>query len=200
MPDPSLERTTSTMLSGLKNPANDNAWASFDARYRPILMAVAQRLGLHATDADEVAQETLVLFARDYREGKYDRDKGRLRAWIHGILRHRIQDWMRKRRSVDGFRGESGLLSLEKEGELEQIWEAECRQAILDRALQILGDTTDLQPITIEAFRRYGLEDQPAQQVANDLGLSARSVYLAKHRCAKGLKEIVAQLTEAYER
>ena len=199
MSDPTVTRTTSTLLAALHDPANDEVWSEFDHRYRPILQAVAGRMGLDEADAEEAAQETMVQFVRDYRRGRYDRSKGRLRFWIHGILRNRILDLLRKKQNLRGTRGESVLGLLEDEDELKKLWDAECRQKILADALVILQETTDVQPSTVEAFRLYALEERPPKEVAERLGINVRSVYLAKHRCAKGLKEIVEQLTSAYD-
>jgi RNA polymerase sigma factor (sigma-70 family) len=199
MKEPSLARTTSTLLDGLFDVDNQRVWQDFDRRYRPILQAVARRLGLDAEEAEDVAQETLLQFVRDYRRGKYDRGKGRLRFWIHGILRHRVVDSQRRKSDERGARGESILQHLEQKDQLEEYWDQECRNKILDDALNLMVSTTDLQATTVEAFRRYALEEQPAQEVADALGLSVRTVYLAKHRCARKLKEIVEELLTAFQ-
>jgi len=199
MSDSSLDRTTSTLLAGLLEPANESVWRELDQRYRPVLHAVARRMGLPDADAEDAAQETLLQFVRDYRQGKYDRSKGRLRYWVQAILRNRVRDLHRRKSGWDAARGESVLLHLADEKELEEVWEAECRRQILAKALGLLVETTDVQPTTAEAFRLYALEDQPASEVAEKLGLSVRSVYLSKHRCSKALKDIVTRLTASYD-
>ena len=60
-------RTTTALLDGLFDSANQSIWREFDARYRPILMAFARRLGLNRDNAADVTQETLACFVRDYR-------------------------------------------------------------------------------------------------------------------------------------
>ena len=96
-----LTRTTTALLEALLDPADDEVWQDFDRRYRPILIAFAQRLGLPDEDA---AQDTLTRFVRSYREGKYDRDRGRLRSWIIGIARHCIYD-IHQHRATNPKRG-----------------------------------------------------------------------------------------------
>ncbi|MEW6744263.1 MAG: RNA polymerase sigma factor [Planctomycetota bacterium] len=199
MKDSSIVRTTSTMLAGLLDVQNETAWREFDERYRPVLHAVARRMGLVEADAEDVAQEAMLQFVRDYRRGRYDRRKGRLRSWIQGILRNRILDLMRRQQRMAGTRGESVLRTLAEEPRLEEAWEAECRRKILDDALALLAAQTDLKPSTIEAFRLYALEDIDAREVASRLGIPLATVYLSKHRCARKLQEIVSELTVAYE-
>jgi RNA polymerase sigma-70 factor, ECF subfamily len=100
--------TTSTLLRGLLASRDDRAWCEVDERYRPIVLRLAERCGLDADDAADVAQETLTQFFEDYRAGKYDRQRGRLRAWLTGIARHRIADARRRRGARGEERGDSG--------------------------------------------------------------------------------------------
>ena len=60
-----LTRTTTALLEGLLEQTNDETWREFDARYRPIIVAFARRVGLGETDAADVAQETLLRFVRE---------------------------------------------------------------------------------------------------------------------------------------
>ena len=79
--------TTTVLLDGLYDPANSVVWRQFDQRYRPIIIGFARRLGLTDDDAADIAQETLVRFVKEYRAGKYDRTRGRLRTWIIAMVR-----------------------------------------------------------------------------------------------------------------
>src|SRR5262249_475580 len=91
------DRTTTTtlLLESLKDPGNQSVWREFDGRYRSIIIGFARNLGLNEEDAHEVAQQTLTEFVRDFSNGKYKRDRGRLRSWIIGIAQHRIADLCR---------------------------------------------------------------------------------------------------------
>ena len=75
-------------------------------------------------DAADVAQETLTDFLRDYRAGKYDRRRGRLRSWISGIARHRVLDTLRQRARNQATRGESAFDELPDDARLTAIWDA----------------------------------------------------------------------------
>ena len=68
-----IDRTTTALLEGLFDSDNELAWSHFDARYRPIVIAFARKLGLSESDAGDVAQETILQFLKEYKEGKYDR-------------------------------------------------------------------------------------------------------------------------------
>lgn len=192
-------QTNTLLLEGLHDATNEAVWRGFDARFRPIIMRFARRLGLQIEDAADVAQETLTHFVRDYRAGKYDRQRGRLHSWIVGIAKFRIADLFRKRAALKECDAATLVEQLPVDDELSTVWEQECNRAVLDRAMTHLRDQTRVDALTIRAFEMVTLELYSAQQVARVLGLSMDSVYAAKHRCLTQLRKIVSDLQGVYE-
>ena len=198
MPNPYL--TTSTaLLDGLNDPENREVWEQFDKRYRPIITGFAVRLGVDPEDAADVAQDTLTSFLTDYRAGKYDRTRGRLHSWIIGIARHRAYDLFRNRKRHAHERGVSAIDDTPEDSALEQMFEEECREAILRDALEALRTKTKLGEDTVNAFTRHVIDRFPPETVANELGITVDAVYMAKHRCLTKLRTLVAELEQAYE-
>ena len=190
--------TTTQLLEALFGPGEEAVWREFDARYRPIIFAFARELGVAAEDAADVAQETLTDFLRDYRAGKYDRRRGRLRSWIIGIARHRVLDTLRQRARNQATRGESAFDELPDDARLTAIWDAEHERSILERAMTELRERTRTDPKTIRVFELVALEEVPAQTVAEDHGITLAEVYRTKNRVTKRLREIVGRLTTMY--
>jgi DNA-directed RNA polymerase specialized sigma24 family protein len=89
--------TTTQLLEALLAPGDEETWRLFDARYRPIISSFARRLDLDADEAAEGAPQTLVDFVRAHRAGNCQRERGRLRALIMGIARHRVLGALRDR-------------------------------------------------------------------------------------------------------
>jgi len=193
-----LTRTTTAMLEALLDPADDEVWRDFDHRYRPILVAFARRLGLPAEDAADAAQETLARFVRSYRDGKYDRQRGRLRSWIIGIARHCVYD-IHQRRATDPKRGMSAISELPDESTINAMWDEECEHEILRQGISELRQQTRTEEGTIRAFEMLAFDDRTPAEVAEELSISVNDVYLAKHRCLKRLREILSHLKHLYE-
>ena len=191
--------TTTLLLESLFQSDDEKAWREFHDRYAPIILAFARRLGLNEPDAADVAQDTLLSFVRDYRAGKYDRSRGRLRSWIIGIVKHRAADLLRAQAGLQAVRGESAIAELPDDDQLMALWDAEHRRVILVRAMVELRATTKLGHKTIRAFELFVLGQQRASAVAAELGLTAQDVYMAKNRVAERLREIVSQLTAVYD-
>lgn len=194
-----ITRTTTALLDGLADPADERSWREFDKRYRPIIVAFARRVGLAEADTADVAQETLVRFLRSYRQGQYDRERGRLRSWIIGITKHCIGELRQRRARRREVHGVSALADFPGDDELDRIWDAECQQAILREGLAELRERTRIDEGTLRAFELLAFEAQSPAEVAATLGITANDVYLAKHRCLSRLRKILGRLNSAYE-
>ena len=195
----SPQTTTTALLQGLHEAGNEAVWEEFHARYRPIILAVARRLGLSDDDAADVAQETLIRFVQEYRRGRYDRARGRLRAWIIGIARLRVADVYRAKARRRQYRGNSAIEGLPDDHAMSHIWEEECRSEILRQALMELREVTQLDERTIDAFEALVLREDAPAVVAEQQGMAIASVYKAKQRCLRQLREILVRLNRAYE-
>jgi RNA polymerase sigma-70 factor (ECF subfamily) len=191
-------RTTTRLLDALRDPGNEPVWNHIDSRYRPVLAALARRLGLRDAEADDVAQQALAEFVRAFRDGRYDRTKGRLSSWIIGIAHHTALHALR-----DGKRqiaaGATAMVSLPDEHEVRQIWVEERDKAILERAMAMLRDEAAVDDRTLLAFELFGLRGVPVAEVADRCGMTTDQVYVAKSRITKKLRAAVEQLTSAFE-
>lgn len=194
-----LDRTTTALLSGLFDPRNAAAWEAFDRRYRPILLGFVRNCGVRESEAAEIAQETIVRFVEEYREGKYDRTRGRLGAWLVTIARYRVLDMRRRAGTAKVERGESAIVDLDDDRSVGAAYEAERRQALLREALEDLRTRSRTDPKTVQAFEMLVYHGLTPQVVADQLGMSTHDVYLAKSRVAAKLREIVIRLESEYE-
>lgn len=191
--------TTTQMLDSLKDAGNAAVWTDFDGRYRPIIQRVALRMGLSAEDASDVAQQTLTDFVRDYRLGKYDRGKGRLRHWVMGIARHRALDLLRSQSTRKERHGDSVIMSLPDDQTVSSYWEVEQRKAIFSAAWEEYRTSGKASDVNLQAFELVAIQGMPAEAVAAQLNISPDLVYKAKSRGMMRLREIIERVTKAYE-
>jgi DNA-directed RNA polymerase specialized sigma24 family protein len=195
-------RTTTRLLDALMERDNQPAWAQIDSRYRPVIAGMARRIGLSDSDAEETAQRTLSEFVRVYREGRYDRTKGRLSSWILGIAHRtalRVRHEGRRAGHADLDQVADGAEGHTDEAELRTIWTDERDRTILARAFDLLREDPALDPRTIQAFELVAMRGVPAAEVASQCRMSVDQVYVAKTRMTKRLKGLVQELTEAFE-
>jgi len=192
-----LTRTTTQLLDSLRDASNHDLWTLFDDRYRPVLIAFARRRGLSEEDAADAAQSTLADFAADYRAGRYDRTRGRLRSWIIGIAQNRIagirRDLQRRGAPVGG---DSVIGRLPDNSALERDWDEAVQRVALERAIRTLHTETRIDERTIRAFELSALRGAPAEVVATECGMTVAEVYVAKNRVIKKLRDIVRAFTQ----
>ena len=196
---PLSNTTTSVLLCALTDPSDSRSWQEFDARYRPLLIAFARRLGLDEDEALDAAQETLTRFLTAFREGKFDREKGRLQSWINGIARNCVREMRDRRERRREHRGLSALADWPDDQRLTHIWDEECQRTLLRRALNELRDGCGMEERTIRTFELLALEEKSPADIAKMLGITRNEVYIAKHRCLSRLRDILDALRQAYE-
>lgn len=193
-----VTHTTTALLQGLHDDEGNAAWEVLDRRYRPIVIGLARRLGLNDQDALDVAQDTMIRVLDEYRDGRYDRERGRMRSWLLSIARTKIADVYRKRAVRREARGESAMVTIPKDQELEDIWATERRFVVLREALADLQANSKTSDRSIQAFEMLVFHRRAVSDVAKELDMSENDVYLAKSRVAKKLKETVQQLESLY--
>lgn len=138
-------------------------------------------------------------FLRKYREGIYQRERGRLRSWLLTIARNCVIDLHRERARRREHRGASALEEVPDEADLEAGWDEECERTIVQRALDELRGHSGFDERTLIAFERVAFGRVAPAEVAASLGITVDSVYAAKSRCVRRLRKIVSELEVVYE-
>ncbi len=185
--------TSTDLLDGLREPSNRATWDAYVGRYRPMIVEYARRVGAAAEDAEEIAQQALAAFAEAYRRGSYRRDRGRLRDWLFGIVRRQLRNWYRRHRGREvlvgtGVGGTDFFSRVAGEDRLRDLWEAECRAAVLDHCLRCVR--REVQAATWDAFELFACRNWPAARVAEQLGISENAVFKAKERVIGRIREL----------
>jgi RNA polymerase sigma-70 factor (ECF subfamily) len=188
-----MNTTSVSLLERLRQPADQVAWTRFVHLYSPLLYSWARRTGLQESDAADLIQDVFAVLVQKLPEFRYDPAKS-FRSWLRTVVLNKWRDRCRQRRTQPIQAGEAIL------GELpgpapDGMWdEAEYRQQVLGRALDLLQP--EFQPSTWQAFREHGLAGRPAAAVAGELGLSVGAVYAAKFRVLSRLRQELAGLLD----
>lgn len=196
-----LTTTSTDLLAALRNPRNSAVWGRYVDRYRPLIVAYCRRLGIREPDAEDIAQAALISFSRAYQDGKYDRERGRLRGWLFAIARNELATWRRKRRDKEvQIAGSSEatdfFAGLSDERDSEEIWEQEWREAVVRQCLAELR--SEVAPKTFEAFELFAGQELSAEEVGRRLGMTANAVFSAKRRILRRVRELLPTVEEAF--
>ena len=193
--------TNTQLLDDLRNPGNETVWQQFVNRYMPMIVKYAVRAGLRSADAEDAAQQTMIAFCTAYQQGKYDREKGRLRFWLYGIARNQIKSVFKRRAKQEVQVAEDTAQTdffarQPAEADLERVWEEEWREAVLRQCLEEVHREFDAK--SIEAFELFAWKGLPAQEVAERLDMTPNAVFIVKSRILKRIRELVPDMEKIW--
>ena len=184
--------TTSTILENLRDFQNRSAWDRFVSRFHKPIVSFVREMGFTETDAEDVAQEALLAFATAYREGRYDRSKGRLSKWLFGIVYHRVlqagRRLGRRKAEVPVYNDSFSWSGVPDKKTAQLSWNNTWNRSVLRHCLDQVRQ--DVEPGTFRAFELTVLCKRSPADVAEELGITQNAVYIAKHRVVHRLREL----------
>jgi RNA polymerase sigma-70 factor (ECF subfamily) len=194
-----METVTSiTLLEAIKNDQDSLAWDRFISRYRPMIVSFSKRFGLDDADAEDVGQETLLAFLQSYRDGQYNREKGRLRSWLFGVAQRKVIDTHRKNAKEVVVPDQTGVTNffnrIESPDEMERVWNQEWQRSILRVCMEEVAK--EVSPQTLAAFECYVIKKWSVEKTAQHLGLTINAVYIIKNRVLGQVRKIRKELEE----
>jgi len=181
--------TRATFLLRLRNRTDRLTWQEFHQRYGELLYRYARARGASLVDAEDIVQEVEMYLVKALDGFEYDVRKGRFRAY----LRAAVIRAMGRRASKEARQGEAvdphafDYLSAGKEAEADQRWEREWQLHRLRWALRKVAP--EFEEGTLRAFQLHVLNGESAEQTAEQLGINKTSVYQAKSRVLRRVKD-----------
>jgi RNA polymerase sigma-70 factor, ECF subfamily len=177
-----METTSLTLLERLRQPVDQSAWERFVELYTPLLFHWADRARLQKSDAADLIQDVFQVLVQKLPQFAYDQQRS-FRGWLHTVLLNQWRTSLRRR--TPELLGENGA-SLVDPVEPDAFMEKEYRDYLVARALQVMR--TDFQPNTWRACWEHIAQGRPVAEVAAELDISVRAVYLAKARVLRRLR------------
>jgi RNA polymerase sigma-70 factor (ECF subfamily) len=196
MAEEPCSQTSPTLLLRLRVPEIDQeAWAEFDRRYRPLIRGWCLRWRLQDADAQDVTQAVMARLAARLRAFAYDPARS-FRAYLKTVTGYAWRDLLEDRRRAGEGAGDTGHLELlngvEAREDLERRLEEEYDRELLEEATRAVR--LRVEPHTWEAFRLTAVEGLPGAEVAARLGLAIYVVFKARSKVQKMLRDAVARL------
>ncbi len=193
-----MSETSVTLLERLRLDPDEASWRRLVDLYTPLIRDWLRRNGLQPADADDLAQEVLVVLVRELPHFQHRR-RGSFRAWLREITVHRVRDFCRARRTRAAATGDIRIMRMleqldDPHSELCRLWDQEHDQYLVERALKLIEP--EFAPATWQAFRRLTRDGAEAADVAAELGVSTNAVFIAKSRVIKRLRAEIEGLLD----
>jgi RNA polymerase sigma-70 factor (ECF subfamily) len=180
---------TSTGLLQRVKARDQAAWERFVHLYSPLVYRWCRNAGLQEADAADVGQEVFRSVAGAIADFRHE-PGATLRGWLRTITRNKVRDFYRR---LDE-RAQGGSAAQERLRQLAAEESSEPEDADQDDALLVYRRAVDMilsefSTTTREAFHRVVIERRQAADVAAELGITLNSVYLAKSRILRRIRE-----------
>ena len=180
-----MQSTSISLLRRLKQAAPDEAWRRFVDLYTPLLYHWVRRQGINAFDAADVVQEVFAVLVEKLPDFHYD-SNGSFRAWLRTVARNKCHD----RHRINSKRKADVTIDWVEPShadDIELFSEAEYGRALAQRALELMQ--TEFETKTWRACWESVVAGRSTTEISQELGISPNSVYLAKSRVLRRLRE-----------
>ena len=157
--------------------------------YLPLMRTWLARTPGIGNEADDVAQEVLLVLLREIPEFRRQRE-GSFRAWLRRVTANRVRTWWRSHLKQPLLVDPTDQFLSQLEDSTSQLscrWDQEHDQHIFEKLLAVVKNDFDSR--TWQAFQLFVIENRKAKVVAEELGISESAVIQAKSRILKRLRK-----------
>ncbi len=194
-----MQSTSISLLDLLKDGEDDQAWQTMVAIYQPLIKKWLGRLGTPANELGDLSQNVMTVVVRKLPDFEHGGRTGAFRAWLRNITRNCLLEFWRSNRRTPVATGKSAFQEelnqlADQTSELSQIWDREYDEHVLASLMKVIRP--EFQSQSWQAFELFVLEGIPAAEVADRMGVSTNSVFIAKSRIMTRLREVGKYMIE----
>jgi len=193
-----MASTSVSLLDRLSDNGDSADWQRLLTIYRPFIASIVRKYPSLESQVDDVVQEVMLVLVRELREFKRHRE-GSFRTWIRGITVNQLRNALRKSKrflQTQAYPEEESQLSQleDPNSDLSLRWDKQHDEWVIQQVMEVVKPRVE--PATWNAFHLQAVAKKPPQQVADELGMSLNSVFLAKSRVMKRLRLEAAGLVD----
>ncbi|WP_165219608.1 RNA polymerase sigma factor [Aquisphaera insulae] len=190
------DETPASLLHRLReDPGNPEAWQAIVTLYGPRIYNWSRRWGLQEADARDATQDVLLRLFERMDRFRYDPSRS-FRAYLKTTTYYAWCDLVRGRgiphAVAEHFTSIAALDSIEARDDLIHRLEEAHERHLLSLAMDRVSRRVGAQ--TFEAFRLLAVDGVSGSQAALQLGLTVSSVFVAKCRVQKMLRDEIRVL------
>jgi len=185
---PEWANTTSTQMLAAARAGNPDSWAKMVRLYAPLVLLWCRREGLcgpRSQEATDVVQEVFKTVCKKIETFTKDRKPAAFRRWLKAIFNNKMREYRRNRPIVAV---DPAVLDQAPAPDIPSHADG-CSERVLliRRLLELIR--CEFERLTWEAFWMVAADGCSAEDAAEKLGMRVGSVYTAKSRVMKRLKQ-----------
>ena len=169
-------------------------WSRLVETFGPIVYHWCRIGGVPEADAPDLVQDVFTSVARNITSFQRQKETGSFRCWLATITRNHVRDYFRKTSRRAEAQGGTGAHQwmLSQIDRLDDSIDGDSVDTPLLKSI-LAAVQTEFESATWQAFWLTTMESQKPSLVAERLGISLASVYQAKSRVLKRLRNKVAE-------
>lgn len=190
--------TRASLLAGVRAPENRDAWEDFVVTYRPVIYRMARRRGLQDADAQDLVQTVLVRVSGAI--SRYEGQPGtKFRHWLRRVARNAIFTALSGSPKDAAAGGTVAQDVLDEQpdvsADVDEELAGEYQREQFLRAAAVVRADVNLE--TWQAFDLTMIQGHSCEEAADVIGKSVGTIYAARSRIMKRLREQVERMQEA---
>lgn len=186
--------TNASLLIRIRNSEDREAWEQFASIYRPAIVRFAKQKGLQNADAEDLAQKVLISVSNSIQSWQPDSNRASFRTWLNRVSHNAVINAL-TRSKPDKASGNTQVMALLEQSPVEgpsELLTIEIRREVFRFAASEIE--SEFQSHTWQAFWLTSVEAISVEVAAGQLGMSVGSVYAARSRVMRRLREKVQEL------
>ena len=181
-----VNTTSFSLLVRVRDLNDQLAWSRFVRLYSPLIYRWGKSVGLGSDDAADLVQEVMALLIRKLPAFRYDQTKS-FRSWLKTITINRWREKARRKRIPVAELSSQHLKRLPEQHPSTEFWEGAYQRNVIQQAAFLLQ--AEFEAKTWEACRRYVFDGESPAALANELDMSVWTIYSAKSRLIRRLRD-----------
>jgi RNA polymerase sigma-70 factor, ECF subfamily len=191
---PQPPETRETLIRRLPDAADVEAWAVFTEIYEPLLFRLARGRGMQPADAEDFVQEVLAAVAKSVHRWLADDGRGAFRVWLFRIASNLAINFLTRPKHKRLGSGDSRIARLleeqpAKSADPSELFVREYQRELFRWAAErVRQQVSDRQWM---AFWLTSVQEHPIADVAGELGMTVGSIYIARSRITKRIRDLI---------
>ncbi|MEM7474941.1 MAG: sigma-70 family RNA polymerase sigma factor [Planctomycetota bacterium] len=189
-----LPETRESLIIRIADPSDRDAWEQFAGIYRPVIYRMARIRGLQDADAQDLTQRVLISVSRAIEN--WEPQPGvRFRHWLARVAKNAAINFLSRKPKDQPQEGSWPIdaeIDSQAAAEAEQEYALEYNRQLYRRAATTVRARADEQ--TWLAFSLTMVDGMSIEKAADQLGLSTGSVYAARSRIIRRLRNETQKL------
>lgn len=185
--------TRTSLLLRVRDPSNQTAWREFVEIYAPVILRLARFKGLQTADAEDMVQQVLISVAGAIERRPHDPQRARFRTWLNRVAENAILNAITRARPDQGT-GRTDIVNMLAQHAASAEDSAMLKHERKQQAFVWAADRIrpEFNAQTWDAFWATAVEGETCESVADRLDKNIGSIYAARSRIMRRLKEKVA--------